>query len=188
MGFSGDSESDTFSIQIKEKEPVCTKRGVLSLMSSVYDPLGLVGPCILRAKMIFQDECRRGKGWDEPLSEDNKQRWLNWLRDLSELRHFKIERCLLPSNPDQVVEIELHHFCDASETAYGAVSYLRVVDKGGHVKCSIIQAKSRLAPLKGQTIPRLELLGAVVAVKLDTSLRAELQLDVARSVFWTDST
>ena len=188
LGVCWDSQKDTLGIQIKEKEPVCTRRAVLSIMSSVYDPLGLVCPYVLLAKKIFQDECRRKLGWDEPLTDENCVRWLKWLKDLPDLQKFNVERCLIPNCAEKFVEFELHHFCDASTEAYGCVSYLRMKNESGQVHCSFLQAKSRLAPIKSLTIPRLELQGAVLAVKADQMLRSQLKIDVARSVFWTDST
>ena len=86
------------------------------------------------------------------------------------------------------VRIELHHFADASSEAYGTASYVRIIDLQGNITVSFIFGKSRLAPLKILTIPRLELMASVVAVNIDQMLRQELTVPIASSYFWTDST
>ena len=107
-------------------------------------------------------------------------------KDLPLLQDFHIDRCLVPRRSYSSIQYDLHHFCDASQSAYGTVSYLRLVWPDGHIHCSFIMAKSRLAPMKQMTIPRLELSAAVLAVNVDGVLQRELCLDT-RSYFWTDS-
>ena len=99
-----------------------------------------------------------------------------------------IDRCFVPAEFGEIASRELHHFSDASQVAYGAVSYLRTVSKEGDIHCSFLIGKSRLAPLKATTIPRLELSAAVVATRLDKVMQQELDMKIERSVFWTDST
>lgn len=189
LGVHWNAEKDCFGINIKPKEPVCTRRGLLSTMSSVYDPLGLISPYVLRAKLIFQAECRKQeKGWDDPLDADNQEKWLQWLEDLPKLQEVQLQRCIIPDGFGRIVQANLHHFCDASMEGYGAVSYLRAVNDEGKVHCCFMLAKAKLAPMKQLTIPRLELVGAVTAVKLDVALRQEMKLDLGQSVFWSDST
>jgi hypothetical protein len=136
---------------------------------------------VLHAKLIFQDECREGKGWDEPLSGANAARWSQWLSELPSLADYRVTRCLLPSSPKDV-DLCLHIFCDASEVAYGAVAYL----VGS--TASLVVAKSRLAPLKTfVSIPRLELCAAVLAVKLSLVFEREMPLESITPYFWSDS-
>ena len=109
-----------------------------------------------------------------------------WLNDLPQLSGLTILRCMQSSTnptPDAPSEIQLHHFCDASELAYGAVSYLKIGDK-----CSLVMAKSRLAPIKPTSIPHLELLAAVIATDLDQQMKRELEIPIKETFFWTDST
>lgn len=187
LGVVWHTDSDTLGVQANPKDVSLTRRGVLSMLSSVYDPLGLVSPFVLKSKLIFQQECRLNKGWDDPLEDGSVKSWQRWLRDLSTLETFTIPRCLVPTVDDNSYTLELHHFCDASEAAYGAVSYLRVIENTGSVHCSFIMSKSKLAPMKYMTIPRLELCGAVVATKLNTIIRHELCINVKRTFYWTDS-
>lgn len=164
-----------------------TKRGVVSTVSSIYDPLGFVSPYTIRAKMIFQDECRRRRDWDEPLTEDNIEAWEHWRKDLKELTNFRIPRRYTPAGIVHRSSVQLHHFCDASQRAYGMVSYLRIENEGS-IQCSFVFGKAKLAPLEQQTIPRLELCAAVLAEQADRYLRSELDMQLLDSVFWTDST
>jgi len=188
LGVVWNIKDDKLTIKSQVPEKPVTRRGILSATSSVYDPLGIVSPFILPAKKIMQDLCRESHGWDEPVPQESMSRWERWLEDLPKLSSVQIDRCIKPKNFGEVVKSELHTFSDASQTGYGAVSYIRLINSEGDVHCSFLAAKSRLAPLKAVTIPRLELSAAVVAVELEGQLRQELEIPIDESIFWTDST
>ena len=188
LGVRWNVTSDTFGYKIVVKERPATRRGILSIVSSIYDPLGFVSPFIFSAKILLQDLCRSKLGWDDPVPKDALRRWKNWLAMLPKLKEFVIDRCLKPASFGDVVSSQIHHFADASQQGYGAVSYLRIVNRNGDVHCCFLIGKSRLAPLKATTIPRLELSAAVVATKLDKMMRQELDISPDESIFWTDST
>ena len=139
--------------------------------------------------MIVQELCRRHFGWDEQVPEDILCRWRQWLEDFRRIECIKVPRCIRPGNVSEV-QYELHHFADASSVAYGTASYLRVVKPEGTlpIACKLLMAKSRLAPLKQQTIPRLELMAATLAAKVAKMIQRELDIPVQRTTFWTDST
>ena len=187
LGMQWNVETDKFfyDISIKEKPP--TRRGMLSIISSVYDPLGFISPFVLRAKIIHQ-LCRQKLSWDEEIPEAEHISWKKWLAELPTLTEFTVERCMKPENFCEIVNSQLHHFSDASESGYGAVSYIRMENGDGNIHCSFFIAKSRLTPVKPITIPRLELSAAAVAVRLDRMIRSELDVHVSNSFFWTDST
>ena len=126
-------------------------------------------------------------GWDDPIPEECSEHWEAWLSELPKLENLRIQRCFQPPDFGKVVSTELHHFSDASQRGYGAVSYLRFINAEGVNHCSFVMGKSRLAPLKTITIPRLELSAAVLATKLDKSIRKEIDIPICESVFWTDS-
>ena len=138
--------------------------------------------------MILQELTRLKLGWDETIPSTEKELWNAWLQDLPNMAEFQVNRCVSPHDFGQVVECELHHFADASEMAYGAVSYLVSKNAEGDIHSGLILAKSHLAPLKKMTIPRLELTAATLSVKLDAKLKEELDLPIKQSIFWTDST
>lgn len=179
--------SDDFQFRIIIKERPLSRRGVLSTVASIYDPLGFVAPFVLIGKKILQQMCRERVGWDEPLSDDLRPQWEAWLLDLSNLADIKIQRCHIPSTFQKVEQYELHHFCDASVSGYGQCTYLRVVNASGEVHCSLVMGKARVTPTKVTTIPRLELSSAVVAVRTSDLLRKELEIKDLQEQFWTDS-
>lgn len=181
-------ETDTFKFKMALKEQPHTRRGILSVVSSVYDPLGFLAPLTLPAKLILQGLCRRSSGWDDQIPSALQQQWIKWLRDLEKVTAFKVARCLKPWDFGQPTHGQLHHFSDASERRYGTVTYLRMQNNSNSIHVSFILGKARVAPLKQVTIPRLELNAAALAVQVDTMLRVELQLPLEKSCFWTDST
>ena len=97
--------------------------------------------------------------------------------NLPKIEQFKVERCIQPCAFSTIVHIQLH-FSDASIVAYGAVSNLRLLNMNGQVFCRFILAKSKLAPLKQMTIPRLELTAVALSVKLDKVIRSEIDLPI----------
>ena len=185
LGVYWSVEGDELGFKSQQMAKPLTKRGILSMLSSVYDPLGIAGPFILGARKIMQELCRMKIGWDDRVPLEHQQQWERWTRGLEEMPKLRVPRCIQPFH---AVERQLHHFADASEVAYGVVSYLRIVDAAGQVATTLVMAKSRLAPLKRMTIPRLELQAATLATRQDTLLRRELGLELSRSQYWTDST
>ena len=188
LGVQWNISSDQFGFRIVIKDRPATRRGILSIVSLVYDPLGFVAPFILNAKPILQDLCRKKLDWDDVIPEDIMRRWQAWLQELPKLEQVAIDRCFKPPNFGEVSSTQLHHFSDVSQQGYGAVTYLRITDRSGNTKCSFVMGKSRLAPMKSVTVPIMELSAAVVATRLDTMSRKELSLPISESFFWTDST
>ncbi|XP_023204623.1 uncharacterized protein LOC111611627 [Xiphophorus maculatus] len=178
--------SDQFHFRVIVDERPLSRRGVLSTVASIYDPLGFVAPFILVGKQILQEMCREKIGWDEPLSEDLRPRWESWLLDLKNLSDIKIQRCYLPKDFKEVERYELHHFSDASVKGYGECSYLRAISISNQVYCSLVIGKARVTPTKVTTVPRLELSAAVIAVRTSNLLKKELDVQ-AQEFFWTDS-
>ena len=163
-----------------------TRRIMLSIVASTYDPLGLASPIVIVGRLLFQEATKQKLTWDEPVPPDMKLKWLGWIDSLKNFSVINIPRCLKNAHPSDVT-IELHHFSDASQSAYGSCSYLRSVDQFGLVTCNLIMSKSRVAPIKMVTIPRLELQAAVLSVTLDCFIRSSMSLIFSQSYFWTDS-
>ena len=122
LGIQWHVSSDTLGFKITIKDKPATRRGILSIISSVYDPLGFVAPFILPAKIILQDLCKKKLGWDDKIPEEVINRWKAWLESLPLLERFCTERCCKPTNFEEVTSCQLHYFSDASQLAYGAVS------------------------------------------------------------------
>ncbi|XP_038133532.1 uncharacterized protein LOC119778397 [Cyprinodon tularosa] len=181
-------ESDSFKFRILVKNMPVTRRGILSVVSSIYDPLGFLSPFILMAKIIVQNLCRLKLTWDDDIPEEIANRWFAWLSDLSRFASFSVKRCIKPEGFGSVVSAQLHHFSDASEKGYGVVSYVRIENSHGQIHCSFLLGKSRVTPLKPVTVPRLELAAATIAVKMDKLMKQEFRMDLKESVLWTDST
>lgn len=188
LGIKWCAETDQFKIKINLKERPHTRRGLLSFMSSIFDPLGFIAPVVLPAKKMLQDLCRQRYSWDDSLPEEVIKEWTRWTSDLRQLEEFGIDRCIKKEAFGAPVFAQLHHFADASEDAYGTASYLVLRSSAGETQSTLMMAKARVAPLKSPTIPRMELTAASVAVKMDKLLKKELELELHDSVYWTDST
>ena len=188
LGILWDLEEDELAVQVQVPKKPETNRGLLNMISSIYDPLGFLAPSVIRAKLIFQEECKRKMGWDEDLADNTKWAWRKWLTELPHLAHLRAPRCYRHDAIGATKDLQLHHFSDASQDAYGVVSYLRMTDTAGSHHVSFVCGKAKLAPLKRLTIPRLELCAAVLAARADRYLRRELEHQIDKSIFWTDST
>lgn len=187
LGLTYHPRSDIFSFNISlnnSTQPV-TKRVILSDISKIFDPLGLVGPVITRAKIIIQELWKLKLDWDESIPCSMFSNWLKFKDQLQNLNSIKIPR--LVANTDAISHIELHGFCDASELAFGASIYLRTVYKEKS-SANLLCSKSRVAPIKFTTIARLELCAAQLLVQLFEKVISTINIPVLRSFFWSDST
>ncbi|XP_058816076.1 uncharacterized protein LOC131679380 [Topomyia yanbarensis] len=193
LGLHWEPSTDVLRYKIKiplpETNASLTKRMALSYIAQLFDPLGLVGPVVTTAKLFMQMlwtlKNRDGTiwSWDEELPVAIQERWYNYHIQLPLLNQLRIERFAMCLNPSTV---QLHFFSDASEQAYGACAYLRSEDSNGNVKVALLTAKSKVAPLKKQTIPRLELCGALLASQLYQNIIKSLSLE-PEAFFWVDS-
>ena len=141
-------ESDTFQFRVHFNDKPLTRRGIMSSVSSIFDPLGLVAPVLLMGKRILQTLCRDGYAWDDPVPEEIQAEWEKWRSDIHQLAALKIPRCYKPENFDTIKSTELHHFSDASTEGYGQCSYLRLTDEAGSVHTTLVMGKSRVTPSK----------------------------------------
>lgn len=180
-------ESDSFNFRIVLNDRPATRRGMLSTVSSIFDPLGFLAPFVLEGKIILQQLCKEDAQWDDPVSEDIKERWHRWKTDTQALAGRAVNRCYKLSTFSQIVKEELHHFSDASTKGYRQCSYLRLIDEKGDIHCSLVMGKARVTPLKPITIPRLKLTAALVSTRVSDQLKKELHLDNATNTYWTDS-
>ncbi|KAK3726813.1 hypothetical protein QZH41_019603 [Actinostola sp. cb2023] len=188
LGMRWNIEGDTFGFKVSDRNKPDTMRGVLSTISSVFDPLNIAAPIILPAKRIMQTLWRQKHSWDQELSGEVLRSWQKWKNNLPLLETANIPRCYFTRADHEDAMLQLHHFCDASEDGYGTVTYLRTEYPDGFIKCSFVTGKSKTAPIKSVSIPRLELQGALLAARVDHAVRNELRsFHFEEVVFWTDS-
>ena len=170
-----------------EEESHITKRAVLSESAKISDPLGFISCVTIVVKIIFQKLWERGTTWDEPLPPDIQRDWLDWRMQLPEISALRIPRCYAPVSV-QIVDRQLVGFSDANERAYCGVVYVRSIDTTGGVHISLALAKTRVAPLKKVTLPRLELCGAHLLAQLMKHLQGILSIPTCNLHAFTDST
>ena len=165
-----------------------TKRGIVGVASRVYDPVGFVSPVTIRFKVLFQELCESKIGWDEPLPQPLLTKWLSLVSSLQQDVLFTIPRCYFRNVPLQASSCRLVGFCDASKSAYAAVVYLLITSDSGYLT-QFVACKTRVSPVKEQTIPRLELLSALLLGKLMTSVdqALSLELTLGEPSYFTDS-
>ena len=193
LGLKWNPQEDVFSfalsqnlIQEEASTPKPTKRQALRMIMSVFDPLGFLACHTLAARVLLQDVWRTGITWDEQLPEKLLERWRLWWDGLNDLSMLTVPRCYCLSMADRT-SLELHVFGDASEKAFAAAAYLRVINKD-FVKVCFAAGKVRVAPLKPISIPRLELQAALMASRLAETVRKEHELEISSTTLWTDST
>jgi hypothetical protein len=187
LGVVWSVKEDTLSFQTSSEEKPPTRRGMLSVISSVFDPLGIAAPFILPARILLQTLCKNKIGWDDPIGKEELRKWQEWLEELTCLEKLAIPRCLKPVAFLDIVSCQLHVFADASTKGYGIAAYVRMVNIDKTINCELLMGKSRVSPLKKITIPRMELTAASIAVKFGYLLIQEMDYKFDGVKYWTDS-
>lgn len=188
LGLRWNKSTDNLTIAVKQlsRQKSVTKRSILKEIATLYDPNGFIAPIIIKAKMIMQDIWRlKQLDWDDVVPQEIEKEWLCIYENLPMLNEFKMKRWL---NMDKRCEVQIHAFCDASEKAYGTAIYVRVVNNNREIFCTLLSAKSRVAPLKEVTIPRLELLAAVMLSEQTSAIIKACEFQKCKTTFWSDST
>lgn len=163
-----------------------TKRTTMSTIARLYDPLGWINPYITKAKMFLSKLWQQNIEWDDPFSPSLSKEWTEIVTQLQHINQIKIPRWLNTTSKN--VLNELHVFCDSSQNAYSVAIYLRTIDSENNIHSNLIIAKSKLTPVsKPLTIPRAELCGAVLAVKILKTVLDSLQITINQVFMWTDS-
>lgn len=165
LGLQWHPIEDELRIDVKPADTLqvtLTKREVSSLIASVFDPLGIASPLMIRGKILLQDLWQEELAWDDPIPQTIQRKFNEYYEELKILPRFAIPR---PYATCKIQLIDIVGFCDASERAYKAVVYVRS-RVNSSINISLTCAKTKVAPIKTLTIPRLELLGVVLLVKL----------------------
>lgn len=185
LGLKWDPRQDHLMIKVKtQPQPRrLTKRQLVSECARIYDPLVLLAPITIVAKMFIKGVWAADIGWYEHIPEEMQARWNAYYAGLPTLAGLRIPRwvgCTADS------ESQLHIFADASELALGAVAYLVTRSSAGIRSC-VLMSISRLAPKAATSMPRLELTAATLAVSLKNKLATSTVCKGADVYYWTDS-
>lgn len=190
LGLLWDTSKDTFSFDVENilnyilSKDTYTKRCILQTASRIFDPLGFLCPYVIQAKILFQELWIAGINWDEVVPVDIQKKWIKWYKQLRDMHNIQVPRWYFYLATESAQELELHCFCDSSMTAYGAVIYVRFTNSEKTGTAFVI-AKGRVSPLKKQTLPRLELMAAVVGARLLSTIR--VHFPQAGLYLWSDS-
>ena len=202
LGVAFSFRNDCFAIRIglRASEEVRTRRQMLRMIASVFDPIGFAAPAVLKGKILFQIATSLGLDWDHQLPEDLRQRFNEWRTRLKELEGIRINRWIATEKTYNG-KAELHVFSDASLEGYGTVAYVRMVGADGAISVSMVNAKAQVVPIDTvkriladqeahkNSIPRLELTAARLAAIIKDMIVREMEPVAALSKFflWTDS-
>ncbi|XP_062542363.1 uncharacterized protein LOC134210331 [Armigeres subalbatus] len=174
-------------LDIINKNHIPTKREVLKVIMSLFDPLGLVAFYLVHGKVLMQDIWTSGAHWDDNINQQLHERWIQWTKILPQLSAIRIPRYYFPKAESEAYSsLQVHIFVDASESAYSCVAYFRVLSPNGPL-VSLVGAKTKVAPLKMLSIPRLELQAAVLGTRMLNNVISMHGLQVSQRILWTDS-
>nr|CAD2186287.1 unnamed protein product [Meloidogyne enterolobii] len=186
LGIKWNIKKDNLEIKFPNinLEDKFTRRKVLEVMASLFDPLGLVSPCIVNPKLLFQKLWDKPKKWDEELDTEHSIEWKNILKTWIN-QEITISRMTIYKEIDTINQ--LHVFVDANKDTYAAVVYLRS-ENYEHTKISLIYSRNRIKSKKQNlTIPRMELLALLIGVRAQKFVSAELNIKIDKKVVWCDA-
>ena len=169
-------------------ELVPTKRNLIATVGKFYDPVGFLSPIVIKFKILLQEICRKNIDWDERLSEELLHCWDALVSELQCSPVMTLDRCFFHDTTSVISSCSLQGFCDASKEAYAVVIYL-VMEINHERSVRFVTSKTRVSPLKTQTIPRLELLAALLLARLMNSVTSclEPELNLTEPLCYTDS-
>ncbi|XP_061395049.1 uncharacterized protein LOC133330652 [Musca vetustissima] len=186
LGIRWNAVSDTFYFMaddIKSKHSF-TKRRVLSVIARLFDPLGWLAPVLITAKIFMQQLWLDDIKWDDELKTLSLLKWKSFLETYTDINKIEIPRWIKYS-PE--CTLQFHGFCDSSELAYAAVLYARV-EIGNIISTNILVSKTKVAPIKKVSLPRLELCGALLLAELVHTFLPQLGMEKHTLCLWSDST
>lgn len=189
LGLIWNKDTDNFQYTINlpdQSNSMVTKRVILSDISRLFDPMGWLSPVIIVAKIMIQQLWLAGVAWDQNVPTNIKEEWEQYRQQLTTLKEVKVNRWIHTNRNDY--KAELHGYCDASQKAYAAVIFMRILKSDGSIHINQITAKTRVAPIKTISIPRLELCAAVLLAKLLKYVSENLNIPKENIHAYTDST
>lgn len=177
-------DSIQYVIDSDSTDRTVTKRIILSVICQIFDPLGLLAPIIIVGKLIIQELWKLKISWDHAVPTGLYNQWSSFIKELHIINKFNIPRQVCFSDN---MTIELHGFSDSSQRAYGACLYVRCILSSGRILSNLLCAKSRVAPLKQVSLPRLELCAALLLANLAQKACTAVEIKFNRKYFWSDS-
>ncbi|GFY15810.1 integrase catalytic domain-containing protein [Trichonephila clavipes] len=191
LGLAWDPENHLIYFDPKDLLKFMSRRGeskrfILSAVGRIFDPIGILGPFVIKLKCLLQELWTLGVEWDSELPPKLQHKWQQWSSEAEGLTEIKIPRFYLGNIDQEISKCEIHCFSDASKSAYRTILYLRFVSCNNEIETSFICSKSRVAPLKSLTLPRLELTAALLSARLAKQVSSCLKFD-ANICYWTDS-
>lgn len=187
LGVRWNIMSDHFSFHTPQTERPYTRRGVLSTVNSLFDPLGFLAPVTIKGRLLLRELSSQSPEWDSALPEALREKWMEWQNSLQHLSRLHVPRTYSTVGVGKAKRSELHVFSDASEKAICAVAYIKVTSSDGGTEVGFVLGKARLAPQPALTIPRLELCAAVLAVEIAEVIAEEIDHQLDSISFYTDS-
>ena len=188
LGMNYNPLTDTFSYSLSQTiqlAPIVTKRHILKTAAKICDPLGLLCPVTIIPKLLMQKIWKESLDWDQPVSQSINAEWVKFVESIRMVRSVNILRHVFYLNS---ISFRIHGFADASERAYGVCVYIQSIQRDGSFRCNLITAKSKVAPIKYVTLPRLELCAAVLLARLMNRVQEVLTHKFEHIFYWSDST
>ena len=194
LGSNWNLAEDTFVLKLskviefaRDLEP--TKRNVLPITIKLFDPLGLISPVMVMLRMLLQELCLNKSQWDDTIPQDRNLRLQKWMTDLQRVDNVRVNRYYFRRQKTKVKSAVLHGFGDASRGAYCAVVYL-CIESEDKYRTSLIAAKTQVASSTPMTIPRFELLAALILAHLVSAVREALTqaIHIEEVYCWKDHT
>ncbi|XP_044571285.1 uncharacterized protein LOC123257215 [Drosophila ananassae] len=194
LGMRWQPATDDFRFRVKyhkvapvvsDGKRIATKREFLSMVMSTFDPLGFLCCLMITAKLLLREVWRRKISWDEPLPAEMYNAFMEWRKEMEKVERFRSPRHYFGSG--LVKTIEMHVFVDACQSAFASVVYWRITYEDGDVQVRFVCAKTKCAPMRTMTIPRLELQAAVLGTRLMETVRQDHSVAIAETVLWTNS-
>lgn len=187
LGLKWVPTTDCFTIAMPDSvAKKITKRTVLSKIAQIFDPLGLLSPTIISAKLLMQDIWRQNLDWDCILPTELETQWAHFINNLQCLRGMELPRYYFADIP---IQLYLLGYCDSSSRAYGACIYLRAIYPNRIPTCTLVMAKTKVAPIRPVSIPRLELCSALLLARIVGKLDGIFsKFKIEKTYLFSDST
>ena len=186
LGVQWNAEVDVFMFLLKLPQDIeYTKRGFLKKLATLFDPLQMLAQFTIRTRMAMQETWLLGLGWDDEFPHELRKKCQEWFCQLPELSHVQVPRCYCVTGK-RIVDKSIHTMTDASQLGYAAVSYVRHEYEDREITVRFLAAKAKVAPTKATSIPRLELMAAVLGLRLLRKVSELLEIPYENCTLWTD--